>query len=107
MKDKLFTSTNSKKGVLLEIENDEVKISVWKKETPVSDTIDKETAFEINSFFMSEFSYDEDDTKGVEWWINYVKGFKAERENDDRLDEAYDPEVVGGFSINTTETKEN
>ena len=80
MKKKLFTSTNSKKGVLLESGDDKITISVWKKETPISVEIDRETVLEINDFIVEEFGENEDAEK-VAYWSNYVKEFTASRAN--------------------------
>ena len=92
MKKKLFTSTNSKKGVLLESGDDKITISIWKKETPISVEIDRDTVLEINDFIVEEFGDNEDADK-VAYWSNYVKEFTASRVNktpDDLEQETYD-----------------
>jgi len=93
MKKKLFTSTNSKKGVLLESEDDEITVSIWRKETPVSVKISRETVLEINDFIVEEFGNNEDADK-VAYWSNYVKEFTASRVN--QIPDDFEPEVFEG-----------
>jgi predicted phage tail protein len=93
MKDKLFTSTNSKKGVLLEVGNNEVKISLWKKETPTSVIVDMETALEINNFLITELKDHGVDESRNQWWAQYIKDFTAKSDKAER-DEPYDPKIL-------------
>ena len=78
MKDKLFASTNSKKGLLVEVEEDSLKLSIWKKETPVSITIGKDQAHKISQFINSELFVDGTDADG-EFWDDHTRKFIEER----------------------------
>ena len=93
MKKKLFTSTNSKKGLLLESEDDGITISVWKKETPISVKVSKEPVLEMHDFFVEEFG-DNEDAEKAEFWSNYVKDFISERAN--KVPEDYSAEPYEG-----------
>ena len=78
MKNKIFTSTNSKKGLLVEVGEDHLKLSIWKKETPISIEIDKTKGNEIVNFLSAELLEDctNDDEK---YWNTYTKNFIEER----------------------------
>jgi len=80
VKNKLFTSTNSKKGIFLEIDKNKLKVSIWKKETPIGVNLDSDAALEIASFIKEEL--DNPDTKKNDvYWKNYVHDFLEERVN--------------------------
>ena len=80
-KKKIFTSLNNKKGVLLEKEDDNFKVSLWKKETPVETIIDQSEAIDLCEFITSNLNKDlevdeaENDRK-VDFWVNYIEEFK-------------------------------
>ena len=80
MKEKLFTSTNSKKGIFLEIEADKLKASVWRKETPVSVELDIETAFQMLEFVRENLRHADDKDKN-DFWRTYIRGFIDDRVN--------------------------
>ena len=78
MRDKLFTSVNSKKGLLVEVEEESLKFSIWKKETPTSIIIDKNQGHEIALFINNELFEDGTDEDG-EYWDKYTKKIIEER----------------------------
>jgi hypothetical protein len=80
MKEKLFTSTNDKKGIFLQAEKDTLKISLWKKETPVHTILSKERAFQLIEFITNEMQ-DDDLKENHIFWDNYVENFLNERVN--------------------------
>jgi len=57
---KIITSSNGKKGILFEIKKTGVSVSVWKKETPVSALLDKESAMEICEYLSSNIKLDKE-----------------------------------------------
>ena len=83
MKEKLFTSANSKKGIFLKIEGDKLKASVWKKETPVSIVLDIDTAFQVSEFIKENLEHpdDKDGKDKNEFWKKYIKTFIDDRSN--------------------------
>ena len=46
----LLISSNEKKGILLEVKGQGLKVSVWKKETPVPIVLDRASAVKICEF---------------------------------------------------------
>ena len=80
MKEKLFTSINSKKGIFLEIEGEKLKASVWKKETPISVELDIETAFQMFEFVRENLRNADDKDKN-DFWRTYIKNFIDDRVN--------------------------
>jgi hypothetical protein len=78
MRDKLFASANSKKGLLVEIEEDSLKFSIWKKETPTSIIINKNQGHEIALFINNELFEDGTDEDG-KYWDEYTKKIIEER----------------------------
>ena len=80
MKEKLFTSANSKKGIFLKIEGDKLKASVWKKETPVSIVLDIDTAFQVSEFIKENLEHpdDKDGKDKNEFWKKYINFLMAQ-----------------------------
>ena len=80
MKEKLFTSANSKKGIFLEIEDNKLKVSVWKKETPIAVGLDMETALQMSEFVRENLQHPDNKEKN-DFWRTYIKTFTDERVN--------------------------
>ena len=95
MKEKLFTSTNDKKGIFLQAEKDTLKISLWKKETPTRVTLSKEQALELVGFIRDEMQ-DGNPKENEAFWDNYVKSFL-----DERVDKEPEDRENVDISVNT------
>ena len=101
MKEKLFTSINSKKGIFLEIEGEKLKASVWKKETPISVELDIETAFQMFEFVIENLRNADDKDKN-DFWRTYIKNFIDDRVNQPPpdLEEREKPKPAETISFN-------
>ena len=96
---KLFTSLNNKKGILLEIEEGNLNVSVWKKETPVSATLDKDSAMEICEFITSNLTTPVDakeNERKIHYWSKCISDARSgsgdweTSENSDEMTEKAD-----------------
>ena len=83
---KFFTSTNDKKGILLEAEEGNLSVSIWKKETPVSVILDQGSAEELRNFitlnFPSAFDSEEEERK-ISFWADIIKEGKKSPKTDE------------------------
>ena len=102
---KLFTSLNNKKGILLQIEEGNLNVSIWKKETPVSTTLDKDSAIKLCEFItlnLRDPVDEEEHQRQINFWANRIEESKnwQPSEEDTWINE-------GGGNINENEDGEN
>lgn len=77
---KLFTSLNNKKGVLLQVKEGNLGVSIWKKETQISTTLDKDSAMELCEFIISNLRSpidEEENLRKINFWARAVENSKS------------------------------
>jgi hypothetical protein len=81
---KLFASLNDEKGLLLQVKDGSLSVSIWKKETPISAILDQDSAVEICEFITSNLKSgvnEEENQRKIELWkenIDKAKNWQAE-----------------------------
>ena len=83
---KLFTSLNNKKGVLLQVEEGNLNISIWKKETPVLTTLDKDSAMELCEFITLNLRSpidEEENQKKINFWAKHIEEVRNWQPNEE------------------------
>ena len=87
---KLFTSINNKKGVLLQVEEGNLSVSVWKKETPILTTLDRDSAMEICEFIASNLKPEvdeEENQRKINFWSKTIDDARNWQAEDVKSDE--------------------
>jgi len=78
---KLFTSLNGEKGVFLQEKEGNLDISIWKKETPISATLDKDSAMELCKFItlnlMRGATSEEENERQINFWTKRIEESKS------------------------------
>ena len=77
---KLFTSLNNKKGVLLQVKEGNLDVSIWKKETQISTTLDKDSAMELCEFIISNLRDpidEKENLRKVHFWARAVENSRS------------------------------
>lgn len=75
MKKQFFDSVNEERGILLEKKGEELSISIWKKEIPVTLFFDKETSLQISNFIIDNLKGVNNDEEKINYWLDHIKNF--------------------------------
>lgn len=75
MKKQFFDSVNEERGILLEKKGEELSISIWKKEIPVTLFFDKETSLQISNFIVDNLKGTDNDEEKINYWLEHIKNF--------------------------------